>query len=190
MTASEDSSLPAPIARMAACIRQERERLGLSVTELARRASLAKSTLSQLEAGVGNPSVETLWALAMALGVPVSRLIDPPQQATQVIRADEGFTAHAAQAPYQATLLASCPPHARRDLYRVLAQPGKPRLSQPHAPGTTEHVTMLAGRAWVGPQNARVLLDTGDYARYAADVPHVFDAMDADTRAIVVIEYQ
>lgn len=163
--------------------------MGLSMTELAHRASLAKSTLSQLEAGVGNPSVETLWALAIALGVPVSRLIDPPQQATQVIRADDGFVAHAADASYQATLLASCPPHARRDLYRVLAQPGKPRLSQPHAPGTTEHVMMMQGRAWAGPQDARVMLKAGDYVRYAADVPHVFEAVDGDARAMVVIEY-
>ena len=35
----------------------------ISLTELARRAGLAKSTLSQLEAGTGNPSIETLWSL-------------------------------------------------------------------------------------------------------------------------------
>jgi transcriptional regulator with XRE-family HTH domain len=51
---------------------------GLSLTELARRAGIAKSTLSQLESGAGNPSVETLWALAVALGVPFSRLVDLP----------------------------------------------------------------------------------------------------------------
>ncbi|MDU3936443.1 MAG: helix-turn-helix transcriptional regulator, partial [Serratia liquefaciens] len=61
-----------PIGLLSAAIRRERERLGLSVTELARRAGIAKSTLSQLETGSGNPSLETLWALAMALDVPVS----------------------------------------------------------------------------------------------------------------------
>jgi transcriptional regulator with XRE-family HTH domain len=189
MTAADLSSAPFPMTRMAARIRQERERMGLSVSDLARRAALAKSTLSQLEAGVGNPSIETLWALAMALEVPISRLIDAPQQATQVIYADEGIVLHAADALYQAVLLAPCTPHARRDVYRVLAQPGKPRLSQPHAPGTMEYVVVMHGRAWVGPQNARVLLKAGDYARYAADVLHVFDAVDADTKALVVIEY-
>lgn len=78
------------IAQIAASIRRERERAGLSQTELARRAGLAKSTLSQLESGTGNPSVETLWALGTALSVPFSRLVDPPRPAVRVIRAGRG----------------------------------------------------------------------------------------------------
>jgi transcriptional regulator with XRE-family HTH domain len=75
---------------VAAAIRRERERAGLSLSELAKRAGLAKSTLSQLEAGLGNPSVETLWALAAVLAVPVSRLIDPPRSPVRLIRAGDG----------------------------------------------------------------------------------------------------
>ena len=60
-----------PLAtQIAAALRRERARAGVSLTELARRAGIAKSTLSQLESGSGNPSVETLWALGTALGVP------------------------------------------------------------------------------------------------------------------------
>ena len=55
----------------------------LSLTELAKRAGIAKSTLSQLENGTGNPSLETLWALGTALGVPLSRLIDPPRRTSR-----------------------------------------------------------------------------------------------------------
>ncbi|MGL1180837.1 helix-turn-helix domain-containing protein, partial [Vibrio parahaemolyticus] len=50
--------------RIATTLRRERERRDLSVSELARRAGVAKATVSQLENGGGNPSVETLWALA------------------------------------------------------------------------------------------------------------------------------
>src|SRR5947207_1806494 len=45
---------PKPV--IARALRRERGRVGLSLTELARRAGIAKSTLSQLEAGNGNPS--------------------------------------------------------------------------------------------------------------------------------------
>ena len=96
-----------PIALLSSAIRRERERAGLSVTELAKRASVAKSTLSQLESGTGNPSLETLWALALALDVPVSRLISQPSQHVQVIRANEGAAAESEQANYAATLLAA-----------------------------------------------------------------------------------
>ena len=102
----------APLELIAASLRRERHRSGLSLTEVARRAGIAKSTLSQLESGTGNPSLETLWAICVALDAPFSRLLDPPQPQVLLIRADEGPTVAAAEADYQATLLAACPPGA------------------------------------------------------------------------------
>src|SRR5579875_1148688 len=150
------SAAPTPdaagvITLIAASLRRERDRTGLSLSEVARRAGLAKSTLSQLESGSGNPSVETLWALATALGVPFSRLVDPSRPGIRVIRAGEGPVIYAEHANYAATLLASCPPGARRDIYRVRAEPGEPRLSTPHIPGTLEHMVLGTGQAEVGP---------------------------------------
>ncbi|MBN3162208.1 helix-turn-helix transcriptional regulator [Pectobacterium brasiliense] len=178
-----------PIARLAVSIRRERERLNLSVTELAKRAGLAKSTLSQLETGIGNPSLETLWALAMALDVQVSQLIGQPRQHVQVIRANEGAATYSEQANYAATLLAACPAGAQRDIYRLKVQPGEARVSQPHRPGTVEHVILSRGRARIGPVTQPVELSAGDYISYSADVPHLFDALEADTSAVMLIEH-
>jgi DNA-binding XRE family transcriptional regulator len=77
----------APLELIAASLRRERHRSGLSLTEVARRAGIAKSTLSQLESGTGNPSLETLWAICVALDAPFSRLLDPPQPQVLLIRA-------------------------------------------------------------------------------------------------------
>src|ERR1700742_2634984 len=129
----------APLAIIAAAIRRERDRAGISLSELAKRAGLAKSTLSQLGSGTGNPSVETLWALGVALGVPFSRLVDPPKPAVRVIRSGQGAVIHSEKATYQATLLAACPPGVRRDIYELRAEPGSARNSDPHQPGTVEH---------------------------------------------------
>ncbi|MGI8473778.1 helix-turn-helix domain-containing protein [Pectobacterium brasiliense] len=178
-----------PIARLAVSIRRERERLNLSVTELAKRAGLAKSTLSQLETGIGNPSLETLWALAMALDVQVSQLIGQPRQHVQVIRANEGAATYSEQANYAATLLAACPAGAQRDIYRLKVQLGEARVSQPHRPGTVEHVILSSGRARIGPVTQPVELSAGDYISYSADVPHLFDALEADTSAVMLIEH-
>lgn len=176
------------VAVIAASIRRERERAGLSLSELAKRAGIAKSTLSGLEGGLGNPSVETIWALGAALEVPFSRLVEAPRQAVRVIRAGEGPVMHSERSDYQATLLASCPPHARRDVFRIDAQPGEPRVSEPHPAGTTEHVVLGAGRALVGPVDDPVELAPGDYLSYAGDSPHVFRALVADTAAVIVME--
>src|SRR5262244_3859332 len=163
-----------PLVMIAAAIRRERERVGISLSELAKRAGIAKSTLSQLESGVGNPSVETLWALGVALGVPFSRLVDQPRPTVRVIRSGEGLVTYSERASYAATLLASCPPGARRDIYRIQVQPGEPRRSEPHMRGTTEHVVLSTGRALVGLVGQPVELEPGDYVSYPGDAPHIF----------------
>lgn len=178
-----------PIALIAVSIRRERERSGLSMTELAKRAGIAKSTLSQLESGLGNPSVETLWALGVALDVPFSRLVDPPRPLVRVIRAGEGPVTHSERADYAATLLASCPPGARRDIYRIEAQPGEARASDPHMTGTTEHLLISTGRALAGPSDEPVELGPGDYIAYPGDAPHIFRALAPDTTAVIVMEH-
>jgi quercetin dioxygenase-like cupin family protein len=130
-----------------------------------------------------------LWALGVALGVPFSRLVDPPRPDVRVIRAGEGPVTYAERASYAATLLASCPPGARRDIYRVQAQPGEPRMSEPHMPGTIEHVVVGAGRALAGPAGEPAELGPGDYVVYPGDVPHVFDGLEPDTTAVIVMEH-
>ena len=79
-----------PISVIAKSLVRERLRTGLSLAEIARRAGIAKSTLSQLESGNGNPSLETLWSLCVALDIPFARLLEPQQPTTQVIRRGEG----------------------------------------------------------------------------------------------------
>src|SRR5690348_6937374 len=179
----------APLEVIAFSLRRERERAGLSLSELAKRAGIAKSTLSQLESASGNPSVETLWALSVALDVPFSRLVDPPKPRVQVIRAGEGPAVFSERANYVATLLASCPPNARRDVYLITAEPGAPRESDPHMPGVVEHVVLATGRALVGLAGDPIELAPGDYCAYPGDVEHVFQALEPGTAAVLISEH-
>lgn len=178
--------------RIARTLRREREAAGLSVSELARRAGVSKATVSQLEGGAGNPSVETLWALAVALGVPFAVFVDQEAQAPTLVRASSLSGAAAgipsSAAPYVASLLSASPPHARRDIYLLHAEPGEARVSEPHQRGTSEHLVLVSGRARVGPVDAPHVLDPGDYLAYAGDAPHVFEALLPGTSAVLVSE--
>src|SRR2546429_9519748 len=117
----------APLDLIAASIRREREHCGLSLSELAKQAGIAKSTLSQLESGTGNPSVETLWALGVALGVPFSRLVEPPTPPVRVVRAGQAPGIPSDQAHLPGTLLAAGSPHPRRGGITVSLEPGAAR---------------------------------------------------------------
>lgn len=180
---------PAPIDVIADALRRERQRAGLSAAELARRADIAKSTVSQLESGSGNPSIETLWAISTALGIPFARLVAPPRAGVQLIRAGEGPTVPAAGARYLATVLATSPPHARRDVYLIRAEPGPAHESDPHSPGVVEHVVIGQGRALVGPIDAAVELGPGDYLAYPGDERHTFRALENHSFAVLISEH-
>jgi transcriptional regulator with XRE-family HTH domain len=178
-----------PQQLVAIALRRERARAGLSISEVARRADVAKSTVSQLESGVGNPSVETLWALSNALEVPFSYLVDPPTRVVQLIRAGDGPKFAAANATYVATLLSTSPSKAQRDIYLIAAEPGEPRRSDPHSRGTVEHVILSSGRAEVGPTNSPVELGPGDYLAYPGDDDHIFRALVPGTTAVMISEH-
>lgn len=175
--------------RIARALRREREAAAISVSELARRSGVSKATVSQLENGSGNPSVETLWALGVALGVPFSVFVDAPSSnAPTLIRLDDLPAVPAAAAEYSATLLSASPPGVRRDLYMLQADPGPPRNSDPHQPGTIEHLVLLSGQCLAGPTDAPIELWPGDYLSYPGDAPHTFEATAPDTRAVLVSE--
>jgi transcriptional regulator with XRE-family HTH domain len=178
-----------PLDWIAAALRRERTRAGLSLSELAKRAGIAKSTLSQLEAASGNPSMETIWALGVALGVPFSALVEPPAPAVRVIRAGEGPAVASEQANYVATLLSASPPGARRDIYHLRAEPGAARESEPHIPGTVEHLIVSTGRVKAGPRGESVELGPGDYMAYRGDVPHAYEALAPGTTFVLIMQH-
>lgn len=182
------SPSPTPNMMIARAIARERAAAGLSLSALAALAGLAKSTLSQLEAGKGNPNVETLWAIATALGIPFSALFEAEAPGHALIRATEGTALHADRADFAAVLLDKSPPERRRDLYRLRLLPGAMRHAAPHPPGTLEHALVVEGRVRLGPEAAPEELGPGDYFRFAADVAHVYAAPEGPAVLFVLMD--
>jgi transcriptional regulator with XRE-family HTH domain len=82
--------MPASLA--GARIRALRSSAGLSAQALAQRSGVARGTLAQLERGEANPTVETLYAIANTLGVPLAELLASPadEPGVRVVRAGSG----------------------------------------------------------------------------------------------------
>src|SRR5436853_6208358 len=59
-------------SKIGARLREERERRGVSLRELARRVGVSPSLFSQIELDRVNPSVSTLYALVTELGLTMS----------------------------------------------------------------------------------------------------------------------
>lgn len=179
-----------PLAAIAAAVRRERDKAGISLSELAKKAGIAKSTLSQIEAGQGNPSIETLWSLGVALGVPFSRLIEAPQQTVRVVRAGEGLVFASAQSDFRSALLAPGNRQEIRDVYLFHVEPGAPRVAEAHIPGSVEHLIVGGGRLRTGPADNLVELSAGDYISFPGDIPHLYEGLVAGTWAVLIMEHR
>lgn len=177
-----------PAEMIAQAVQRERLRAGLSLSALAEAAGVAKSTLSQLEARKGNPSIETLWAIATALGVPFAQFFEVSTPEAVVIRAGEGDAIAAEASGQMAVVLANCPPGVRRDLYRMSLGSGAARVAAAHPPGTVEHTVVISGRVRLGPEGQLIEAGPGDYYRYRGDVAHRYEALGGEALLVLVME--
>jgi transcriptional regulator with XRE-family HTH domain len=177
-------------ARVARSVRELRGRSGRSLADVAAAAGIGKSTLHAIEAGEANPGIETLWALAGALGVTFGDLLDPPSPSVRVVRAGEGPRVESESSRMRAHLLATTAHQSRVEVFSLDLDPGAERGAEAHAAGTVEHVLVTHGALRVGPADATAALGPGDLATFPADVEHVYEATEPHTRAVLLIEYR
>jgi XRE family transcriptional regulator, regulator of sulfur utilization len=181
-------SLEDVATRIARTLRAHRRARALSIGELAKRAGLSKTLVSRLEAGNGNPSVETLWRLANALDVPLGMLIEseePPR--TRMIGADEGPIVVSDGGFLGRLILAEGRDH-RTEVYELRIAAGVDYRSDAHAPGTEELIVCVEGAVEVGPVGQEVTLAPGESLWFPADLPHRYRA-DGESRALNVMSY-
>jgi transcriptional regulator with XRE-family HTH domain len=175
---------------LARSIRAHRVARGFSLGELARRSGLAKTSLSNVETGIGNPSLETLWRIAGALDLPLGALLgegEPPR--TLLIRAGEGTPLRSASASgFTGRMLVSEGRGHRTEVLEAMLEPGASYEAPPHAPGTEELVFCTRGSLTLGPVGDEHELGEQDALRFPADVPHRY-ASDEGARALVVMSY-
>ncbi len=190
---SRDDGAPSagsPAARILATnLRALRVRSSLTLAELAGRAGVGKSTLAQLESGKANPSIDTLFALAVALDVPLTHLLSAPTPEVRLVRRGEGKRLASSDNSFEIFLLGSTGRHGTSEIFVLELEQGAARHSEPHARGAIEHVLVNSGRLRTGPIADPVEAGAGDLVTFDADVPHLYEALDPDTGAVVILDY-
>jgi transcriptional regulator with XRE-family HTH domain len=179
------------LAQVASAVRDRREQMGMTLRVLASRSGVSSSMISEIERGAKSPTISTLSALAQALGVPISTLVEGTASATgriQVIRASEQSelvdpVSGARRMSYRATLRGS-----KLEFIRYVV-PSK-KIAGPfaaHPDGTIEHMHVAAGNVRVVFGTDTVDLEAGDSCSCLADVPHHFDNRQSRRLALIYI---
>jgi len=169
---------------------REARRGRLTLTEVAQRAGVSPSVISDIEHGRANPSLGTLLKVAEALDLRVSDFFQLPDSASPsfpVVRRGEHpqLTSHAAGVVYE--LLT---PRRLSELAVVRSRvpPGFNNEDQPSAHPGWECALMVAGRMEHHQNGEVYLLEAGDSITYDASTAHWISNPGPDWLEVIDIQ--
>lgn len=149
---------------------------GISLSKLASDAGIAKSNLSRLEQGSGNPTLDTIWRLAIQLDVPFSHLIT----SIDVPLGNDGV---------QVKLIEQGTDVPQVDAYWMSCAPNTERIAEPHSSNTYETIMVISGALETGTEGHTRLLKAGECFSFCADQSHVYRTKERWTTFLLTITY-
>ncbi len=166
-----------------------RRRRGWSMSEMARRAGLGKATLSELEAGRRNPTLETLYAVTSAMGLPLSAVIPGP--AAEHAEGDPASSGPVVSGQAVDAVLLERFDDASMvtEVYRVRIRAGVRHVSAAHAPGVREYLTVHTGVAEVGDPADPLVIPAGRHGSWDAWTPHLYAAGEQPAEGVLLVRY-
>ena len=189
MSANPSEKLEPP--RVGATLQTLRQSQGLSLDELSRRAGVSKSMLSQIERNQANPTVAVVWRLANALRVELSELLGGERPAAPPIEIVASHGTPGLSSPdglCRLRILGPIDLAGNFEWYELTVQPGGALESEPHEPGSREHLSVLAGTLEVTAGAVTTRLKVGETARYAVDLPHAIrNVGKSQAQALLVV---
>lgn len=173
---------------LAQAVRAHRESRGFSLGALAEKAGISKTSLSKIEAGQGNPSLDVLCRIASALNVPVGTLFgEESRPQLQVVRRDEGQVITSESGLAIRPILIEGRNH-RTEIFEMLLPTQVAYHSLAHLSGTQEFIICLEGDLSLGPEGQEVHLQPGDSVWFSADLPHSYTSTGG-ARTLLVMKY-
>ncbi|KZZ45165.1 XRE family transcriptional regulator [Thalassolituus sp. HI0120] len=165
-----------PLQTLGQHLQQLRLAQGISLSQLAADAGIAKSNLSKIEQGKSNPTLDTMWRIALQLKVPFGNLVAP----IDLTVGDDDF---------QVRLLDQGRESPNVDAYTMNCAANKQHNSAPHLPGTTETITMIRGQLEVGTNDDSVCLTAGQSYTFSAQQPHFYRSGDQGASCLMIVVY-
>lgn len=173
---------------LAVNLREARSARGLSLSELSRRSGIGKATLSQLEAGTGNPTIETVFSLSRVLEVAISDLLDHrPRGGLTVVRAAEVEVLRGEGVDLRPLRRIEADDSVF-EVYDQVVRGDAPQRSQGHV--GVEHTVVQTGELRVEVAGHTVDLGPGDYVAFDAREPHSYTALAAPVHSVLLLQYR
>jgi len=156
-------------------LRRLRSKEGLSLEKLSKASGVSRAMLGQIELGQSAPTINVLWKISRALGVPFSALISETQtHGTRVMKAAESKRLTSHDGRFQSRALFPFDAPRKVEFYELRLGKGGLEQATPHPPGTSENLIVTQGQVEIEVAGAKHALQTGDVIVFEADRPHAY----------------
>ena len=163
----EGQALGATIARL-------RKAYNMSLGELSEQSGVAKSIISQIERNETNPTISTVVRLSKALDTTIDEVLrgenkslfieHQSKSGVPILESQDGLCRLAIAGPLNLVDFFQW--------YDFHAKTGGVLESNPHPPGTVEHLYLVTGELEVTTGSETKTVKQGETLRFKADLPH------------------
>ena len=172
-------------------LRRLRGHRGLSLEKLSKLSGVSRAMLGQIELGQSAPTINVLWKIAHALGVPFSGLIGARSAGgVTVLRSESAKRLTSHDGSFSSRALFPFDEPRRVEFYQLTLTPGGVERADAHNPGTVENLVVAEGACEIEVSGRKELLGPGDAIVFEADAPHVYRSRsDRETVMYLVMTY-
>ncbi|MGY4689501.1 helix-turn-helix domain-containing protein [Salibacterium sp. K-3] len=170
-------------------LREIRSRKGYSLDEAAERTGVSKPMLGQMERGVSNPTVGTLWKIADGLQVPFTTFVEMERPPAAQVRFNELETLEGEKGGFHVKPVFSKDSRTPFEVFYVDMDQGRHYESEAHQEGVEEYIFILSGNVGVVAGADTFHLEQGDALRFEADQDHAYINEGQEQASFTMIIY-
>jgi transcriptional regulator with XRE-family HTH domain len=177
---------------VSANVKRIRRAKGISLASLARASGVSRAMLNQVEHGKSTPSINTLWRIARAFGIPFSTILSDSQEGTlAVTRAASSKVLSSRDGSFHSRPLLPSGALTAVGFYEIHLKPHSVERVEPRPLGSRESLVVANGSLTVVVGGRRETLTSGDSILFAADSFHEYwNEGDEPARAYLVMVYE
>jgi transcriptional regulator with XRE-family HTH domain len=179
-----------PTPSLGKTIQRLRKAYNMSLGDLSEQSGVAKSIISQIERNETNPTLSTVYRLSRALDTTIDEVLrteggqvfleHQSKSGVPILESQDGLCRLAIAGPLNLV--------EQVQWYDFRARPAGVLESDPHPPGTVEHLYMLAGEVEVTSGEATKRARAGETLRFRGDLPHrIVNVGEGEAHATMVL---
>ena len=162
------------MAKIGESINKERSAKNLTIEQLANNIGISRLTLSKIEHGEANPTINIIWKLCNELNITLAELADHKEEISLARANSENFL-ESKDKSFKIDFVFREEKAQTIETFRIYLSPNnKTMLTEKHNKGSVEIITVMEGEVLIKIEEEEFILEKFDSLRFEGDKNHSY----------------